>query len=115
MALTHKQRITTMTRLKNVVPVPVQDLAHEGAHTILIFNEQYRLAATTCRLLRTSRGNFSGRVHGRQIDFKCRSDSHFGIHPDVTAALLDDSINRREPETGAFADFFRREERFEDA
>src|SRR5208282_535310 len=41
--------------------------------------------------------------------------AEFALHENVSAALLDDAVDRREAETCAFAFFFRGEERFEDA
>src|SRR5579872_3780959 len=42
----------------------------------------------------------------RQIDLECRPATRFAVDPDVTSALFDDSIHRRQTKTGALSQFF---------
>src|SRR5579859_6954251 len=57
----------------------------------------------------------SGLIGGWKIDAKRRALLRLATNPDETAALLDDPVHGREPETTALALRARGEERFEDA
>src|SRR5690242_170030 len=50
-----------------------------------------------------------------QIDFEGCAVTQLARHHDVTAALLDDSINSGQSQTSAASGIFRSEERLEDA
>ena len=50
----------------------------------------------------------------RQEDVERGALARLGIDIDETAGLLDDAVDRRQPEAGALADFLGREERLED-
>ena len=50
----------------------------------------------------------------RQEDAERGAFALLGIDIDEAASLLDDAVDRREPEAGALADFLGREERLED-
>src|SRR5204862_2867319 len=54
-----------------------------------------------------------GLLSGRQKNSKARSLPWFAIHFHPALVLVNNSINRRQSETGPFADFFRRKERLE--
>src|SRR5581483_2546208 len=51
----------------------------------------------------------------RQIDLECAALPQLALHRDEASALLNDSVNDGEAESGAFAEFFRGEERLEDS
>src|SRR5207245_2021868 len=50
----------------------------------------------------------------RQIYLDGRAAPALAVHPDIAAALLDDSVHGGETEPGTLADLFRREKRLEE-
>src|SRR5207249_7348151 len=65
-----------------------------------------------------ARGRFRGfrsLGHSRQIDLEGRAVAQLAVRPDVPAALLDDTVNRREPESRTPPRLFGREKRLEQA
>src|SRR5207244_7670998 len=57
---------------------------------------------------------FGGSRHPREVDLHRRAAPRLAVDPDVAAALLDDSVNGREPEPRAFPYFLGGEERLEE-
>src|SRR5262249_34591034 len=57
---------------------------------------------------------FDGSVDAREADVEGRAEPGLRDDPDVAAALLDDPVHGREPETRALSDVLRGEERLED-
>src|SRR6185436_8181707 len=50
----------------------------------------------------------------RQIDLERRSEARLAVHPDVSLALFDDAVRRREPKPGTVTRILRGEERLEE-
>src|SRR5947208_13893629 len=115
MAFAHQQRFAAMPRLQHVISVFVQNLPHQGAHSVFILNEHDGLAAAAGRLHRLRRSELSRRIDSWQIYLECRADANFAVDPNVATALLDDAIHRGESQASALANFFGGEERFKDS
>src|SRR5262252_1755544 len=47
-----------------------------------------------------------------QVDAEAAAFAYRAVHPDISAALFDDSVDHGQPQTGAFAEFFGGEEGF---
>jgi hypothetical protein len=60
-------------------------------------------------------GALRGAAHPREVDLERRPMAGLAVDPDVTAALLHDAEDRREPEARALAELLRGEEGLEDA
>src|SRR5690242_4597510 len=87
------------------------------ADDVVIFDEQNRFASTGLLALRSSIGmldrtRFAGT---RKIDLHRRTVAELRIDLHMTAGLLDETVDHRETEARAFADFLGREERLESA
>ena len=90
--------------------------ASNGAHLIVILDEQNRLGATQGRRWRRStRATIDHRIHARKVDLERRPFAGLAVDPHATAALLDDAEDRRESQAGTLASLLRREEGLEDA
>src|SRR5579872_586194 len=89
----------------------------EGAHGLLILDKKDR--ALPGKISRWLRDLFFRRFVGRarnvarQKDTKDRAAIRLAVDKHIAAGLLDDSVDHREPEAGAFADFLGREKGFE--
>src|SRR4051794_23894920 len=59
-------------------------------------------------------GSFNDSGNGGKIYFEGSATAEFAGHLDPALVLLDDPIHCRQTKSGAFADFFGREKRFED-
>ena len=88
----------------------------DGAQRFIVFNRQDRLGAVISfaepGLGRRRRDGRSALCH-REVHRERRSSPRFTLGRDVAAALADDAVDRRKPESGTFA-LLRRERRFED-
>ena len=90
-----------------------RQLADDG----LVLNQQDRLRPL-CRQARyvsdLGRGWNCFLTESGQVDMECRSLAHLCIHPDISPALFDDTVHRRQPQTSAASLFLCREERFKE-
>src|SRR3989441_5198005 len=90
--------------LQHGVSLSLERLAGQAPEIAFILNEQNgfvprpRFGGHDRRL----NGNgFPGCTHARQVDLERSALARFAIDPDVAFALLDDTVNRGEPEAGA--------------
>ena len=111
----HAQCFFPIGRFEHGVSATRQDVPIQSADALLILHDEYRLRSVRGRLhtrfpLRTHRSIFDA----GQVDFERRSDFDLAISGAVPAALLDDAVDRREPQTRPLADPFGRVEWIED-
>ena len=101
-------------RLEHRVPVALQRGARDMPHFTLILGDENRLGAAK-RLRRCGRDRWHVDFvrHARQVHLERRAVTALAVHPNRSAALLDDAVHGRETKTRAFAALLGREERLE--
>src|SRR6266852_3421652 len=88
-----------MLRLQDGVAVRPEDVAGKLTHRQFVFDQEDSLVTPSgLRRARTGRRRVDSSLNARQVDFERRAAPRFAVDPDVSAALLDDSIDRREPQ-----------------
>jgi hypothetical protein len=89
---------------------------HQFAHGFLVFHQQHGFAATHFVRLGLGRAQlFGGIFDARQINVESCARSPFALREHVSIALLDDAVDGRQAEAGAFSFFLGGKERLEDA
>src|SRR6185369_6106299 len=102
-------------RLEDDVPVREEDLPRERRDGLLVLDDEDRLAAADLdRREAAARRALRLLVHHREHHADGGALPGRGLDRDLSAALLDDAVGRREPEAGALAALLRREERLEE-
>ncbi len=106
------QRVRTAGRRQDTVTRAEQNFRSHSPHSRIIFDQKYRLAtrAEVERFLDHLR--FNGPRNARQERLERAPCADFTFRPDIAAALLYNSVDRREPEPRSLPFFFRSEERF---
>src|ERR1019366_8122163 len=104
---------------QHAITAPLQVLPDEAANSFFIFGKKYRLRARGHgnRGKDSGRGGLrldGGRRHRRKQNSELGAAPQFARYRNRSAALLHDSVNRREPQAGAFTLWLGGEERFED-
>src|SRR5262249_11862455 len=109
-----EQRLAAVGRLDHVIAEPAQDLARQPANALIVLGDQDGLIPSPS--IHRDRQLDVGHdfVDAWQIDLKRRSPPELAVDPYPAAALLDDAVDHREPQTGPFARLLRGEERLED-
>ena len=114
--LADEERVAAALRLEDVVAVPLEDRAREGADRLLVLDEENGLGASP-RLESPERRlavAADGRIGLREIDLDGRPLAELAVDPDGAAALPHDAEHRGETEPGAFPLLLGGEERLED-
>ena len=106
--------LQTVARREHIVAVRLENMQGEVPELLLVLRQQDGFRAPrTVDPLPLSRSFYDSFALG-QIDLERRAAPRLAVDPDVSAALLDDPVDRGEPEPGALADGLRREERLEE-
>src|SRR5260221_10048254 len=101
---------------EHLVTTRGQGYAHQFADGFLVFHQQDGFASAYFALLDFGGFQlFGGFFHARQINMESRARSGLAFGENVSIALLDDAVNGREAEAGAFSLFLGGKERFKDA
>src|SRR5260221_104387 len=107
--------LARIARLDHVISVMLERHARQPSHGIVVLHEQQRLRALLAsRLARRCDGRCVRPRHARKVYLEGRTLSGLAVDHDVSAALLDDAVHRREPQSGSAASALGREEGFED-
>jgi len=113
-ALADEQRLAAAARFQHAVAAAQQNAFGQGAHGVLIFDEQHRLAlAARGRSLRHRLDVQRDLVGHRQVDAERRPLALDGIHADRAAGLPDHSVDDGQSEARALALLLGRKERVE--
>src|SRR5688572_25983370 len=102
--LADEKGLAPVLRLEDVVAMPTQDRSEDGTHLLFVLYQEDGLRAP-------HRASRNGRGHGhrnvsvgpRQVDLEGRAHARLAVDPDVSAALLNDAVDRRQTESGTFA------------
>src|SRR5437868_4058830 len=95
------QSLFAARRFKDVIAAYLQHLARELPDEIGIFSDQYGFASCRRKALVTTK-RFRRSEKSRKVHFENRSLTFLAGRSDVAAALLNYSVNRREPQTCTF-------------
>ena len=88
-----------MPRLQDGVAVRPEDVAGKVPHRWLVFDQEDGLVTPSgLREARTRHRRIDGLPNARQVNLERRAAPWFAVDPDVSVALLDDPIDRREPQ-----------------
>ena len=115
MCFRNTQRVHAVTRFEHQVAVAAEHFARERPHRVLVFDEQDRLPSRRGRRIAGRRRRDCTRPGRRQVDLERGAVPGLAVDPDVTAALLDHAVDRRQAKAAAFALLLGREERLEHA
>src|SRR5262249_51181596 len=109
-----EESLDTMARLHDRIAMEPQRLVHESADCWLIFNQENCFAATP-RIGRIDRPcqPYNRMFDPWKVDSERRAPTRSTFHSDAPPALLDDTINGREPQSRPFPFLLCREEWFE--
>ena len=98
----NQQGLVPAARLQHGVPASLEDLADQIPHHVLVLRHKHGFQPSG-----HNGGDRPGpfrRLHefvdGRKVDLDRRPFIDFAVDPDAAAALLDDSVDGREPEAG---------------
>src|SRR5580704_15567889 len=106
--------VLRVEREDNLVALSGKNGANQIADCLFVFDQQDNLAGATFEkrnLFRYFR--FDLLIHTGQINLERAAFSRFAVHPDVATALLDDSVDGREPQSSAASALFGGEEGLE--
>src|SRR5437867_2625427 len=86
-----------MLRLQDGVAVRPEDVAGKVSHRSLVFNQEDGLVTLSgLREAWTSHRWIDGLLDSRQVNLERSTAPRLAVEPDVSVALLDDSIDRGE-------------------
>src|SRR6185437_13735903 len=86
---------------------------HGNANGWIVLHHEDRLISTVDRDGRIGGAGTNLLIGARQINLERRALAFLAVEFDMAARLLDETVNHRKPEAGAFADLFGGEERLE--
>src|SRR5437867_7296635 len=110
------QGLLRIRRVQDGVPVPLQNLAQSIAERPLVFHEQNSFRSAEWLLRRDFQvERLADTLHTGKVNHKGRSLSLRTCYLDVSPALFDNPIHRRESEAGPLTFSLGREKRFEDS
>src|SRR5439155_12013232 len=92
-----------------------KDPLHERTNLAFILDDQNGLAAARRQRGAHFRGLLRDTHNARQVDREDAARSQRALDPDISAALTDDAVDRRQTESRPLAQRLRREEGLEDA
>src|SRR6185437_15055939 len=104
--------LLAIPRLEYLISAGTQELASRKTHGVLVFNHKQgfrafgKLFAPTCDIWLF----VPGALEAREVDLERSAQSSLAVDPYEAAALLDDAVHGRQPETRAFSFLLRREE-----
>src|SRR5947208_2361383 len=117
MLLPESERLDARTSINDPIAAVLQNRMRHIAQHRLVLHDEYRFFATLHQSSRRRLGFPSGhrfRMSG-QKDSKSGALAWLARNLEPSFMLLDNAINRRQPEASALADLLRGEKRFEDA
>src|SRR6266496_1493021 len=114
--LTEFQSLLGIRSFEDGVPVPLQNLAQQIADRPLVFYQQNSFRSAARFLQRHFRfDRLADTLHSGKVNDKCRSPSLHTGYFDMSPALFDDPVHRRESEAGPSTFFLGREKWFKDS
>src|SRR5262245_9544138 len=114
MCTDYLQCLIGLARFKYCVAVMRENSSRDRANIVVIFDEEncFCTCDRTGRLDIGAGGNLEG---AWQINDERASSTHFALHPDRTAALLNNAVHGCETKAGPAARLLRRKKRLEQA
>src|SRR6185503_3417381 len=110
------QGLDAAAGFQHAIAVPFQDILDDPTDRGLILHYQDGFGAAADRSVGPLLGTFLRTpVAGRQVNLKSRALTELTLHFDPALVAFDDSIDRGQSQTGAFAKFFGRKKRLENA
>src|SRR6266581_6804152 len=93
------QGIVPVLGLDNGVVLLSESRAHEVAYDKVVLHDQYGFVAGAYPGRRRPRGSIHILLDCWKVDLEYRPPSRLAVDPDTSAALLDDAVHGRKPET----------------
>jgi len=98
MALDDPQRVCNLSSAQNDIPPVLEDPLNERTNLILVFDDQNGLASARRQGADRLHHLLRDTLDAREVEPERASLSRFTFYPDVTAALPDDAVDRRQAE-----------------